>query len=226
MKSTLTAIAAVALIGIAACAPVELRPVDATAGAGAAKTATATQSGVSVEATTRAWQGEPRNLDTFLTPVLVRVTNASDRPLALRLDDIRLDGENGPTHAPIPVFELDATVMAELRTSSAGYTASPNLRSTAAGLDPETGRLAPERRFFDSFQSRPPRFAKIDLPTRDMIDRALPEGVLAPGGDIAGFVYFPEIASTGPLALRLDARAADGAEPFATVAIPFVAERR
>jgi hypothetical protein len=33
----------------------------------------------------------------------------------------------------------------------------------------------------------------LELPTSDMLQRALPEGVLAPGGRISGFVYFDHV---------------------------------
>ena len=73
--------------------------------------------------------------------------------------------------------------------------------------------------FFDYF----PGSTWTELPTRDMIQLALPERVLAPGTNAAGFVYFPRVSrnvsSADFTAALVDDRT--GA-PVATLAIPFV----
>jgi hypothetical protein len=72
--------------------------------------------------------------------------------------------------------------------------------------------------YYDTYY---PRW-EIDLPTSDMLERALPEGVIEPGGRVTGFVYFPTIANDLDH-VTFEASLSDGpdGERFAMLAVPF-----
>ena len=59
------------------------------------------------------------------------------------------------------------------------------------------------------------------LPTPEMLERALPEGVLEPGRTTSGFLYF-ERAPAAPARLELTALVVDAlsGEPRGTVVVP------
>jgi hypothetical protein len=64
-----------------------------------------------------------------------------------------------------------------------------------------------------------------ELPTRELQRLALPEGVLASGGEIAGFLYFENATGReSKLALRADLRDEEGRETVASLSIPFRVE--
>ena len=67
-----------------------------------------------------------------------------------------------------------------------------------------------------------PVMRTVDLPTFDMLRKALPEGVLEPGGRLSGFVYFEDV---GPgverVELRADFENADTGERIVRLGIPF-----
>jgi hypothetical protein len=65
----------------------------------------------------------------------------------------------------------------------------------------------------------------VSLPTEDMLEMAIPEGVLEPQGRISGFLYFPRV---NPDAERVVFQAAlvsaRTGEEFGAVEVPFVVE--
>jgi hypothetical protein len=63
---------------------------------------------------------------------------------------------------------------------------------------------------------------QLQLPTRDMRERAIPEGVVDPQGGVSGFLYFPKLAR-GTVRVTFEARLTDGrsAMQFGTLGIPF-----
>lgn len=63
------------------------------------------------------------------------------------------------------------------------------------------------------------------LPSRDMLERALPEGVLQDGGRITGFLYFNDVEREGAVNFQADVIDAESNEKLGTVTIPFVVRR-
>jgi hypothetical protein len=59
------------------------------------------------------------------------------------------------------------------------------------------------------------------LPTRDMLDRALPEGVLQPEGRIAGFLYFPALRREQGVTFEFTVVDAETGQTFGKLSIPF-----
>lgn len=69
-----------------------------------------------------------------------------------------------------------------------------------------------------------PRWS-VDLPTQDMIELAIPEGVIQPQGQVSGFLYFPELdaAEQGDhITLTANLVDAQQNDPFGRITIPFV----
>ena len=65
-------------------------------------------------------------------------------------------------------------------------------------------------------------YAFEPLPTEDMMKSALPEGTLAPGGTMTGFLYFQNVGEReGEVTLRARLVDARTGEQFGALAIPF-----
>ena len=67
---------------------------------------------------------------------------------------------------------------------------APYLSRFYPGLTPFAGPFVYDPFFYTSYY---PRFVQLQRPTGDMVQKALPEGVLEPGGRMAGFLYFETV---------------------------------
>ncbi|QDG49522.1 hypothetical protein FIV42_01850 [Persicimonas caeni] len=82
--------------------------------------------------------------------------------------------------------------------------------------------LSPRGTYYSRYY---PLYAEYQLPTGEMLVRALPEGVIDPGGRITGFVYFEDLESIEPTPDRVTFRYvlvdAEANRRFGVVEIPF-----
>jgi hypothetical protein len=81
--------------------------------------------GVTVQAGTKQWSGEPIDLPSLVTPLYVSVHNASDQPVRLRYRDLSL-ASGGMQASAIPPFRIQrpagpATAMPETAFASDGF---------------------------------------------------------------------------------------------------------
>ncbi len=172
--------------------------------------------GVRILARPGAWIGYPRQLDTALTAVLVVVENDDSHRVRLRHEDFALVRADGRRLVAIPPFEIRGTVAEPIDVPyPAFYSSWFFVGHRHFVYDP----------FWGPFYSYP-SFAYVPLPTGDMIQKAIPETVVEPGGRVQGFVYFPLLRKEdrGPMAFTADLVDARTQQRFATVTIPFVAE--
>jgi len=184
------------------------------------------EAGVRVEARTNAWRWQPEALSEELTPVLLEITNESERPLRVRYSElwIRTPGEG--RLAALPPLSLEGSVAAPLGPyayHTRRFHVAPHLHGYyAPHLGVHVGHFAHDPHYYGHHG---PSIQRLELPTESMLVRALPEGVVQPGGRVTGFVYFEELAeepgAQGPYALRFDLVDARTEEPFGRVEIPF-----
>ncbi|NOK22407.1 hypothetical protein HMI50_35890, partial [Corallococcus carmarthensis] len=67
-----------------------------------------------------------------------------------------------------------------------------------------------------------PPYYEQPLPTEDMLNNALPEGTLEPGGTQEGFLYFQGVARReDAVTLQVKLVDAQTGEPFGSLGIPF-----
>jgi hypothetical protein len=220
------AIAAAVLALLLAGCTARLRPAPtATLVPGRGQGAEATEAGVRVVARAGAWRARPPGLEGVVTPVLVTVENGSDRTLRIRYDDFSLVGADGRRFAALAPFEIEGTV-----SEPAPAYAFPRSALAPRLLGFHRGRpvYLYDPVWYDPFWYDPfygPGFLRVDLPTGDMVQLALPEGTVEPRARVSGFVYFERVRRD---AGRVDftARLADArtGEPMGRVVIPFVVE--
>lgn len=146
---------------------------------------------VEVIARSDAWSGFPERLDQ-VTPILVTIDNQSDVPVRIRYNEFALvDPQSGERYAAIPPFDIEGTESEPIDfTDFTGFRIAPYYARYYPGLLPYDGLFPFDRIYYDSYY---PAWVDVELPTGDMVQKALPEGVLEPGGRISGFVYFENV---------------------------------
>jgi hypothetical protein len=195
-------------------APGATRGVDGSAGASA--------SGVEVSVDSRHWSGSPGALSSIVTPLFVSITNTSSAPVRIRYRDFTLTGPAGLETAAIPPFQLQrpGTVEAAFAPAfvSRGFFVYAPYRPFYPGLPVWGGPWDFNPWFYDRYYGT----WEPSLPTRDMLQQALPEGVLQPGGAAAGFLYFHRLKDTGPVTFSAELVDADSRVPIGSIEIPMI----
>ena len=142
------------------------------------------------------WNGKPSTLARSLTPLHITVENGSGRELIVRYDEITV---NGPAlmHEPLPPRELTGRQVIEKsqdpifvpRFEHSGFHGAPGYLPNFSELRPWDYPWDYDRNYYVRQYPKWP----VALPTLDMIEAALPEGVLEPRGRVSGFVYYEKL---------------------------------
>lgn len=100
-----------------------------------------------------------------------------------------------------------------------GYYVSPSYGDFWRGLQPWAGPFPTDAVYYDTYLAQWP----VNLPTEDMLRRALPEGVVVNGGEVSGFLYFQDVPpGTEYVSFQFDLVDANTGQQFGTVRIPFL----
>jgi len=157
----------------------------AHAGSAGAPAASASVGGVEVGATANAWRGWPTELPRLVTPVHVRLANRGAVPVRVDPRTFALALPDGRLAAMLPADVRGMTPEPPPATlAQAGAALGPTRERSGGGWALNETALDPR---VDSSQE-PAR--TWELPSADMLHLALADGVLAPGGEVSGFVYF------------------------------------
>jgi hypothetical protein len=228
-------VGALGLMLMAGCAAeTKLRPLpEAGILQGGKSSAITERDGVRLTADGSAWRGAPSNLERRVTPVFVRLENHGDRPLRLQYKDFALVGQDSRfRYSALPPLSLR-------RASSSRDTEEPaSIRPVmyprggvwvggGYGYRPWRGGWGPgwyggPWGWGSPFYGPYPYAYEQPLPTEDMLNNALPEGTLEPGGTQEGFLYFQGVAHReNAVTLQLQLVDAGTGEPFGSLGIPF-----
>lgn len=189
---------------------------------GPGKGAVAVVRGVRVIARSDAWAGFPPDLDR-VTPILVTIENDGAVPLRLRYNEFSLVAPTtGATYAAIPPFDIRGVEVEPVTALGySGFWVAPYYAPYYPGLRPYYGSFPFDQYYYEQYY---PTWVDIPLPTGDMIQKALPEGVLDPGGRVTGYLYFQNVKrDAGMVDFTLDLVSAEGGN-IGTVRIPFEVE--
>jgi len=130
------------------------------------------QTGVTIVVTTGAWDGDPPSLPGEITVIHALVANMGDTPIRLAPGDLELVDVRGFRYSVLDV--------------GASFVRVPNDAATA-GYDRDLERSYDPGRNTEFLPFFPPGDASA---------RALPWGVLEPGSQMRGFVYFEPVVRT------------------------------
>lgn len=187
--------------------------------------ATATVAGVQVTARTKAWHWDPTDLDTKVTPMLIELQNNSARSVVVRYNHISLADDAGNRFNVMPPYDIDGTLSEAYTIRSPYYgfnrfAVAPYLSRWYPRFDRYDGAFAYDPGYYRPYVTR---YAQVALPTADMVQRALPEGVISTGGHAEGFVYFEAFRrGAKTLTLSVDIVDAVSGTTLGTAQIPFV----
>jgi hypothetical protein len=161
-----------------------------------------------------------------MTPVLFQIENRSDHYLLVDYDAFRMETASGTTYAALPPFSIDESdirPLANPRYPHTGFNVAPYLSRYYTGVAPY-GTDTFDRAYYDRYYPYWRSGTYVDLPTEDMLNSALPAGVVAPDGKAGGFVYFEDMVEMEPVDVTMTFRDAATGERFGSVSIPFVPE--
>ena len=186
-RAGLSAIILMCTIGIAAA---QIEPEER---------ANTTVAGVHITVTADAWTGLPPDIGE-IEPLLVTIENNSGVPLRIRYDQFSAVGPTGDRKRALPPFEIRGTEWVDPYYLPGAYPfaadrfwVAPHLGGFYPGLRPFGGPFIYDPWFYSSYY---PSW-RVGLPTQDMLSQALPEGVVEPGGKIAGFLYIEDKPKEG-----------------------------
>jgi hypothetical protein len=210
---------------LAAACTSALVPAPGTVGVGGVgKGAAAEDAAVRIVARAQAWRGDPADLRGVVTPLLVTIDNGSGRPLGVRYDRFTLEAPDGRTFAAIPPFDIEATVtepVAYTASPAGGFLVAPYLSPYYPWMPVFNGPFLHDGWYYSRHR---PVFRRIDLPTGDMVRKALPEGVVEPGGRVSGFLYLEDVRDVEGVSFVARLVDARSDQLFGTVRIPFVVD--
>ncbi|HVV51305.1 MAG TPA: hypothetical protein VHO06_16670 [Polyangia bacterium] len=214
-----------ALFVVASCGQERMLPAaSAHTVPGAPETASEEVGGVRVSADGDDWEARPSDLPDRLTPVKVRIINHSGAPAVIEYERFKLVGSHGRTYQALPLLPAEqATSLRRLGTIDPVYAASnffvaPRYHGVYPTLSPWAQPLARD----DSSFGERYRLWDDGLPTRSMERMGLPEGVLADGGEISGFLYFEDATKhESRLTFHADIDDVKTGDQLADIAIPF-----
>ena len=196
-----------------------------------AETAVDRVGGVRMTAETGAWTGLAR-VQSVVTPIRVTITNGSQEPLRLRYNEFALVSPTGQRYAALPPYGVEGDVADPTLVDAYGpvtpaftydrFRVAPYYASVYPTLTPYSSPFYYDRPYYDRYYTV---YRDIELPTREMVEQVLPEGVIDPGGRVSGFLYFERVDPDAPrVRFRADLTDADTGNSFGEISIPFTVE--
>ncbi len=172
---------------------------------------------IDVRARTHAWPGDAE-VTKHVTPIRLVVENHSATGVRLLYEDFVIITDTGDQFAALPPHAVDGEVSKRVLVEN--YRPPHALfHHNDFYLAPPYVKIYPHLSLYPNHLPHdqtyyPEHFSYWDdmpLPTPEMLDRALPEGVLESGGQVDGFVYFEHVSGEGPFTLVVDLTTPGGA---------------
>ena len=149
------------------------------------------RSGVTVTADGSVWDSSPKNLPTEVTPVWVTLHNGTGRSLRVQYDEFTLRGASGAIYVALAPYVLRGSPSRPaFEVPDGGYFDKFKVAAYLAPFYPWLPVWSGPLPHGPSIQSVAWR---AGWPSADMLDRALPEGVLENSGTASGFLYFQKV---------------------------------
>jgi hypothetical protein len=179
--------------------------------------------GVRVVASLDDWRGLAGELPPGITPIKLRVVNHAPRPIAVLYEHLVLEGREGRRYLAVPTIPLDhAQLLARTGPvrpifATWKFEVAARYHDMYPALDAWPVPLTRD----DEAYERAYRAWNGSPPSPELRRLALPEGVLAPDGEVTGYVYFVSpIGSESALTLDADLVSDGTGDPVASIRIP------
>ncbi len=161
----------------------------------------------------------PGHAASDVTPVRVVIDNEGDEPLRIRYRELVLVEASGEQRVALPPLKTDGEPLGVRNAfGSTRFSLAPGYEPFYEALDRWDGPFDTDPYYALTYY---PRWTE-PLPTTEMIARALPEGVLEPGGSVDGLLYFEGISPLDDHAtLVAELVNAESGAVMGTVRVPF-----
>jgi hypothetical protein len=185
--------------------------------------------GVRMVVQSQAWSGMSE-VKAEVTPLRVVIENNGSVPVRLRYDEFTLVGPQGARYSALPPYGVEGSVEEPVLVEGydpitaptfeySNFYVAPYYASAYPTLDPYADPFYYDPYYYDRYETA---WQSINLPTEEMVAEVLPEGVLDPGGRVAGFLYFERVDPETPrVRFRADLVSAVDGDVFGEVSIPF-----
>ncbi len=180
--------------------------------------AAAADNGVRVTVSGERWKGDPSDLGALVTPLRVTLANQGGEPLRIQYGDFALVSSTG----------FRSSAMSPFRIQRPGTTVQPFYPWYGFNIAPRWSPFYPSIAPWGGWWDYGPYgdgFAEVrePLPSHDMLSKALPEGVLQPGGTVSGYLYFQHVGrGIGSLQFQAVLISPNTAQKVADLRLPFV----
>jgi hypothetical protein len=207
-----------------ACAHGQLVPgASAQVVADAPRAAVAVVNDIRVVADCDDWRDLADRLPKKVTPIKVRIVNHSQSNLRVLYESFELLGRHGRVYRALPVIPLDHSELVaksgpvDPMFAVANFQVAPRYHDVYPSLDSWPTPLARDEatytKSYRQWGGAPPQ--------RELRRMALPEGVLGPGGEITGYLYFENpIGVEDRVTFRAEMDAGRTDQVVATIKIP------
>ena len=197
--------------------------------------ANAENSGVQVLVESDVWSGNPEILQKII-PLRVTIQNKSGRLLLIRYSEFKISGkETGRNYAALPPYEIRGTIQEPLIVLPYPFPINSLIEGDKFSVAPYCARMYPTLPAYqDSFSIDSLYYnryytvwAKIQLPTEEVLRKVLPDGVIDDGGHVSGFLYF-ETIHRREIELSFAMKLVDAAngQIFGTITIPYLLDKK
>jgi hypothetical protein len=205
---------------VAACAhSSQLAPApNAQTVPGNPRVAEETVDGVRVVVDSTAWRSG--TVHDVLVPVKVTIDDNGKHRLRIAYSEFTLGGASGFRLAALPPYQVAANNASVVQPGFFGrrYFLTPWASRFYDWPGVWQGPFPLDVAYYNQYYAAWP----ASLPDRDVLRQALPEGVLEPGGEASGFLYFADQPKGTQLTFLMSLIDADLGQSIGTVAIPFV----
>jgi hypothetical protein len=167
----------------------------------------------------------------YVTPLRLRISNRGDSPLKLDYRKFELVAGDGERYAAIPPHQLQGGATAPMLAPGhtpldypafhhQGFVVAPYYSAVYPFMPVYAGRFDYDPYYFDRYYGY---WARTPLPTAEVRMWALPAGVVEPGGEVIGFVFFERLdADHAKATFRFDLVDPRNGRQFGEIRIPFL----
>ncbi|MFO7654593.1 MAG: hypothetical protein R6X25_12350 [Candidatus Krumholzibacteriia bacterium] len=185
--------------------------------------------GIHVSAVPAEWPG-PVDIAEEVTPLRLRIENDGSAPLLVRYENFALIAPGGERSSALPPFEVEGEAARDLGAAPATpvadpafvydrFAVAPYYRGYYPGFSVAADPFYHDPLYFGLYRDY---WVDIALPTERMLQLALPEGRLEPGGSLDGWVYFERVdPDLERVRLRVDLVDARSGRTIGEATMPF-----
>lgn len=184
--------------------------------------------GVNVTVEANAWDGNSK-VTYDVTPMKLTIKNGYTSAIRIRYNDISLIGASDHVYAALPPYKIGGTIDNPIITEHSKIYSTPSFYYNKFRIAPYYSLIYPGIPSIEGLFTIDPLYhdrhyrywEDISLPTKEMLELALLEGDIDPGGEISGYVYFERVSNEKAATFQMILMDAKSGNSIGTATIPF-----